>query len=417
MTYSAAIKYIHSLERFGIMPGLERVRLLCEALGNPQERLQFIHVAGTNGKGSACTMMAEVLRAAGRRVGLYTSPYVIDFRERMQVNGEMIPREDVARLTQKLRKIPVEATEFEFITAMAFAWFAGQSCDVVVLEVGLGGRYDATNIIRQPMCSVIMKIAMDHTQVLGDTIEKIAAEKCGIIKPGCPVTTTCEQPPEALRVIEETARRQGCALHVPAPGECEIIASTIFGTKAILAGLPVQVPLIGPHMCRNALTVVRAAKVLGIPGEAVQRGIERAKMPARMEVLSRNPLVILDGGHNPDGAHALAAALMELLPGRNFTAVCGMMADKNVAEFLQAMRPVVGEWITCQPQNPRAMPAEELAALVRAHGQEAGQKATAAGSAQDALRLLNQMGLPAEGRPVLICGSFYLAGEVRGYFS
>ena len=416
MTYQDALIYVHSLERFGIMPGLERVRLLCEALGNPQEKLQFVHVAGTNGKGSACTMMAEVLRASGKRVGLYTSPYVLDFRERMQVNGEMIPQEDVARLTQRLRGIPVEATEFEFITAMAFAWFAEQNCDAVVLEVGLGGRYDATNIITKPLCSVIMKIAMDHTQVLGDTIEKIAAEKCGIIKPGCPVITTCEQPPEALRVIEETVRRQGCALHVPAPGECEIAEATIFGTLAILAGLPVRVPLIGPHMCRNALAVVRAAKVLGIPDEAVQQGIERAKMPARMEILSREPLVILDGGHNPDGARALAATLQELLPGQRFTAVCGMMADKNVAEFLQAMQSVVGEWITCRPQNPRAMPAEELAALVRNHGQKAGQKATAAGTAQDALQLLAQMGLPAEDCPVLICGSFYLAGEVRKYF-
>jgi len=412
MTYSAAIKYVHSLERFGIMPGLERVRLLCEALGNPQEKPQFVHVAGTNGKGSSCTMMAEVLRAAGKRVGLYTSPYVLDFRERMQVNGEMIPQEDVARLTQRLRGIPIEATEFEFITAMAFAWFAEQNCDVVVLEVGLGGRYDATNIISKPLCSVIMKIAMDHTQVLGDTIEKIAAEKCGIIKPGCPVITTCEQPPEALRVIEETARQRGSALYVPELSECEIVEPTIFGTRAILAGLPVRVPLIGLHMCRNALTVVKAAKVLGISDEAIQQGIERTKMPARMEILSRDPLIILDGGHNPDGAYALAAALQELLPGQRFTAVCGMMADKNVAEFLQAMRPVVGEWITCRPQNPRAMPAEELAALV----QTSGQKVTAAGGAEDALRLLNQMGLPAEDRPVLICGSFYLAGEVRGRF-
>ena len=413
MTYQNALNYVHSLERFGILPGLERVRLLCEALGNPQKQLQFVHVAGTNGKGSACTMMAEVLRASGKRVGLYTSPYVIDFRERMQVNGEMIPREDVARLTQKLREIPVEATEFEFITAMAFAWFAEQNCDVVVLEVGLGGRYDATNIINKPLCSVIMKIAMDHTQVLGDTIEAIAAEKCGIIKPGCPVITTCEQPPEALRVIEETVRRHGCALHVPEISECEIIEFTIFGTRAVLTDIPVSVPLIGAHMCRNALTVVRAAKVLGIPDKAIQKGIERAKMPARMEILSREPLIILDGGHNPDGARALAAALQELLPGQRFTAVCGMMADKNVAEFLQAMQPVVGEWITCRPQNPRAMTAEELAALL----QTSGQKATAAGSAQGALQLLTQMGLPGKDRPVLICGSFYLAGEVRGYFA
>ena len=407
MTYRQALSYIHSLERFGIMPGLERVRFLCEALGDPQDKLRFVHVAGTNGKGSTCAMLAEILRAAGYKTGLFTSPYVTDFRERMQVNGEMIPEEDISRLTERLRDFPIEATEFEFITAMAFAWFAEQACDIVVLEVGLGGRYDATNIVKAPLCGVITKIAMDHMQVLGNTLEEIAHEKCGIIKPGCPVVTTCGQPAEALEIIRETARERGCALTVPDESECEIIEAAIEGSRAILAGLPVRVPLLGPHMCRNALTAVKASMVLGIPSKAILEGMERVKIPARMEVLSREPLVILDGGHNPDGARAIAATLQGLLPGRRFHIICGMMADKNIPAFLEELLPVAGEWSTCWPDNPRAMPAEELAALI----QSTGQKATAAGSVRDALRLADHAD------SVLICGSFYLAGEARALVS
>jgi len=403
VTYQQALQHIHSLERFGIQPGLGRVRFLCEALGNPQDKLRFIHVAGTNGKGSTCAMLAEIFRAAGYRTGLYTSPYVNDFRERMQINGSMIPEDDLCRLTQCLRKISVEITEFEFVTAMALVWFAEQNCDIVVLEVGLGGRLDATNIIRAPLCCVITKIAMDHMHILGNSIEKIAYEKCGIIKPGSPVVTTCEQQPKALRVIQKTAREHGCALTVPEVSECDILDISIMGSRTILAGLPVRVPLLGLHMARNALTAVKAAQVLGIHSEAILEGIERVTMPARMEVLSSEPLVILDGGHNPDGARALAATLTELLPGRRFTAICGMMADKNIPEFLEELWPVAGDWITCRPNNPRSIPAEELAARIQAMG----QKAIAAGSVQDALRLAGHA------KFVLICGSFYLAGEAR----
>jgi len=407
MTYQDALKYIHLLERFGIQPGLERVCFLCAALGNPQEKLQCVHVAGTNGKGSTCAMLAEIMRAAGYKTGLYTSPYVVDFRERMQINGRMIPEEDVARWTERLREALVgtmyEATEFEFITAMAFAWFAERDCDIVILETGLGGRYDATNIIRKPLCSVITKIAMDHMRILGNTIEAIAHEKCGIIKPGCPVVTACEQPMEALEVIRRTAQECDCAFILPDESECKILETSIEGSRAILANLPVNIPLIGLHMARNALTAVRVSQVLGIRPEAILEGIGRVKMPARMEVLSQNPLILLDGGHNPDGARALTATLTSLFPGQRFQIICGMMADKNIPEFIQALRPVAGEWITCRPDNPRAMPSTELAVLIAAFG----QKATAAASVKEALRLAEHSD------SILICGSFYLAGEIR----
>lgn len=406
MNYPEALRYIHSLERFGVKPGLERVRWLCRALGDPQDKLRgVVHVAGTNGKGSTATMLAETCAAAGRKTALYTSPYVIDFRERMQINHKMIPEGDLCRWTETLRGIaaasPEPVTEFEFITALAFAWFEEQRCDSVVLEVGLGGRFDATNIIRAPLCSVITKISLDHTQVLGDTLAQIAREKCGIIKPGCPVVTACEQPEEALAVIRATARARGCELIIPREDECEMISSDITGSEAILAGLRVRVPLIGRHMCKNALTAVRAARLLGLPDAAIQAGIASTRMPARMEVLSREPLILLDGGHNPDGAQALAAALGEYLPGQRLCAVCGMMADKDVAEYLRVLQPYISGYIACQPNNLRALPADHLAQLARNAGYE---NVTAAGSPEEALRLAAY--------PLLICGSFYLAGEI-----
>jgi len=408
MHYDDALRFIHSLQRFGIKPGLERVRALCAALGSPQDHLRVIHVAGTNGKGSTCVMLAEVARAAGLKTGLYTSPYVTDFRERMQINGGMIPKEDLCRWTEVLKSrteaLPEPVTEFEFVTAMAFAWFAEQGCDLVVLEVGLGGRWDATNIIRASLCSVIMKIALDHTEILGDTLAKIAFEKCGIIKPGCPVMTACGQDPEALEVIRATCAERGSALTIANEADCEIIASSLAGSECVLAGLPVHVPLIGRHMCQNALVVVKTARLLGFSDEAIQAGISCAKMPARMEVLSASPLIILDGGHNPDGARALAASLEELCPEKKFNLICGMMADKDVLEFLRILRPFAERFSACAPENLRAISPEALAALAR----EAGYgKITAAASPLEALRLAEY--------PLLVCGSFYLAGEVRAY--
>ncbi|MDR0530535.1 MAG: bifunctional folylpolyglutamate synthase/dihydrofolate synthase [Oscillospiraceae bacterium] len=403
MTYPEALRYIHSLERFGIVPGLERVALLCRALGDPQRQGRFVHVAGTNGKGSVSTMMAEILRAQGLRVGLYTSPYVTNFRERMQINGELIPEEDLCFWTERLRGAGLPATEFEFVTAVAFAWFAARQCDVTVLEVGLGGRWDATNLIEAPLCTIITKIALDHTKILGGTLGKIAAEKCGAIKPGRPVITSCEQPPQALSVIQKTASERGCELIVPAPEECEIKTASLFGSEAALAGLPVRVPLLGPHMCRNALIAVRAARALGVPDSCIQRGIARARMPARMEVLSQSPLILLDGGHNPDGARALAATIDALLPGQQFTMISGMMADKDVAEYLRVLRPFARAFIACQPQNPRALPARELVSLAKQAGYE---HVACANSTEHALWLAGESDL-------LICGSFYLAGEAR----
>jgi len=410
MDYTQALQYIRSLGRFGIKPGLERVRLLCQVLGNPQNKLNFIHVAGTNGKGSTCAMLANICKAAGRKTGLYTSPYVIEYRECMQIDGEMISEADFGRWVETLRDsavtLPEPVTEYEFITAMAFAWFCEQGCDVVVLEVGMGGRWDATNVIPAPLCSVITKISYDHMEYLGNTLAKIAGEKCGIIKPGCPVITTCEQPEEALTVIQSTAKLQGCKLTIAEETQCEIISSDIAGSEVFWAGLHVHVPLLGQHMCRNALTAILTARLLNLPDKAIQAGIAATRIPARMELLSLEPLVLLDGGHNPDCAQALAAALAEHLSEQRLCAICGIMADKDAAAYLRILRPYINHLITCQPGNPRAYAANALAAIAREVGYE---NVTPAASVAEALR--------AAEHPLLICGSFYLAGEVRVHFS
>jgi len=402
------LEYIHSLERFGMKPGLERVRLLCRELSNPEQKLRFIHVAGTNGKGSTCTMLAQICAAAGMKTGLYTSPYVMEFRERMQVNGTMIPEDDLCRLTEQLRRASESflepVTEFEFVTALAFAWFYEQKCDIVVLEVGLGGRLDATNVIPPPLCSVITKIAYDHMDVLGNTLTKIAGEKCGIIKPRSPVVTTCEQQPEALAVIKTTASERGCTLTVPTIEQCEVISSNITGSEVMLDGLAVHVPLLGEHMCRNALTAVVAARRIGLPDEAIQAGIATTRIPARMELLRVEPLILLDGGHNPDCARALSNVLQMHLPGEKLCAVCGMMADKDVTAYLRILQPHIGHLITCVPQNSRALSAHDLAVHARMVGYE---NITPATSVEQALQAVEY--------PLLICGSFYLAGEIRGF--
>ncbi|MBO7217568.1 MAG: bifunctional folylpolyglutamate synthase/dihydrofolate synthase, partial [Clostridia bacterium] len=210
MNYEEALSYIHSLEVFGSIPGLERIKLLTEKLGNPQKDLKFIHVAGTNGKGSTCTMLSNIYIKAGCKVGLYTSPYIVDFRERIQINGEYISKADLARLCKMVKETEVYVTEFEFITALAFLYFKEQNCDIVILEVGLGGRFDATNIIDKPLCSVITRIDLDHTDYLGNTLSKIAMEKCGIIKDGCPVVVYPDEPDEALSVIKKY--REDCVV-------------------------------------------------------------------------------------------------------------------------------------------------------------------------------------------------------------
>ena len=416
MTPTEAIEYIHSRLTFGIHPGMERIRALCAALGNPQDELRFIHVAGTNGKGSTSTMISCMLSAAGYRTGLFTSPYVIDFRERMQIDGEMIPPEELASTVERVKlacdeldKRGIVATEFETLTAAAFLWYKERKCDVVVLEVGLGGLLDSTNIIKTPLVSVITSISMDHTAILGNTIAEIAAQKCGIIKPRGVTVMYPEQSADARRVIEETAQREKNKLAVPDMTACRVVDETIRGTDIIYGSLNLRIPFAGDHMIKNALTAVTAVRECGlnVSGEAIEQGMKNAVMPARMELIGEN--IILDGGHNEGCASALKAFLERFTSGRR-VAVCALMGDKDCDTYLRLTAPLFEKMYLTAPDNPRSMNPEALSKLANKYCADCTPVSDPTEACRMAINDIKQ-----NGGTFVTCGSFYLAGEVRGY--
>lgn len=420
MQYEEALAWVHSLPRLCSAPGPQNERALLQALGRPQDALKFVHVAGTNGKGSAVLMLASVLKAAGLRMGATVSPFVLDFRERFQLNGEMISREACAGILTQVRgaleQMPPaqreQIAEFDAVTAAALLWFAQQGCDIVCLETGLGGRLDATNAVDNTLVACIMAIGKDHTELLGHTYAGIAAEKCGIFKPGCSVVAYPAQPEEAMRQIEACAAAANCPLCVPQLEDFHFYRGRPFENRVNYGGYDLEVPFAGRHQAYNAAVVVQAALALcehgfDISDDAIMQGIAAARNPARIEVLQRRPLVILDGMHNPDGARALADVLRA---GRvqGLTAVMGVLQGKGEAEMLRALSPHLARVYAVQPSSPRALPAGQLAAAAR---QVCGQVSVWQDvplAVQDALRTC-QGG-------VLICGSLYLAAQVRPMF-
>lgn len=417
MTYEEALQKINDRLLFGVKPGLERIRALCDALGNPEKRTRFVHVAGTNGKGTTCTLVASVLQAAGYRTGLYTSPYVLDFRERFRIDGEMIPKaelidevERVAAVTEKLEAQGETITEFEFITALALDWFARRTCDFVVLEVGLGGRMDATNVIDTPEAAAIASISLDHTAVLGDTLEKIAFEKAGIIKPGGAVALYSDNPACVVREISTICAERGAKLRIADESRMQVRGTSLAGTEFTWDGLPLTTPFTGAHQVHNAATALTVIDILREKGvkisdAALQKGFSSAYIPARMERLSEAPLVLLDGGHNPGCASALHEVLATHLSGRKITAVMGIMSDKDSMRYLAQVAPHFSKIITYAPDNPRALSAEALAREARAFCADV----TAASTIGEALALSAVQG----DEVLVICGSFFLAAEIR----
>lgn len=420
MQYEEALAWVHSLPRLCSAPGPQNERALLQALGRPQDALKFVHVAGTNGKGSAVLMLASVLKAAGLRVGATVSPFVLDFRERFQLNGEMISREACAGILTQVRgaleQMPPaqreQIAEFDAVTAAALLWFAQQRCGIVCLETGLGGRLDATNAVDNTLVACIMAIGKDHTELLGHTYAGIAAEKCGIFKPGCSVVAYPAQPEEAMRQIEACAAAAHCPLCVPQLEDFHFYRGRPFENRVNYGGYDLEVPFAGRHQAYNAAVMVQAALALcehgfDISDDAIMQGIAAARNPARIEVLQRRPLVILDGMHNPDGARALADVL-RAGHVQGLTAVMGVLQGKGEAEMLCALSPHLARVYAVQPSSPRALPAGQLAAAAR---QVCGQVSVWQDvplAVQDALRTC-QGG-------VLICGSLYLAAQVRPMF-
>lgn len=417
MTGQEAVAYIDTFQWQAHAPGLERIRTLLHALGDPQKELKFVHVAGTNGKGSVCAYLASVLRCAGYRVGLCTSPFLEDFRERIQADGELIPPEVLGELTE-LARPAAEAmedhpTEFELITAVAMLYFRRCRCDIVVLEVGLGGALDASNVIDVPEAAVITAMGMDHAAILGPTLGDIAAAKAGIIKPGGAVVSFggC---PEADAVIRERCREQGAQLTEVDFSRLRVVGTGLDGTDLEFAPYgALHVPLVGLYQAKNAAVAVTTVEVLEKRGweisrRALEQGLASVCWPGRLEVVRRaGPVILRDGAHNAHGMAATVESLRALFPGKKLTILMGVMADKDVEDMLKLLAPIAGQVFTVRPESPRAMPAEELAALVNRYGVPAVPCAGVAAGLQAAAE--------AAGADGAVCalGSLYLVGEVR----
>lgn len=417
MTYEQTLDYIHSVSWKGSRPGLARITELMHRLGDPQKDLKFIHIVGTNGKGSTAAMLSSVLTKAGCRTGMFTSPYVLCFRERMQYNGEMISEEELAEVTEAVRPfadaMEDKPTEFELITAIGLLWFAQQHCDIVVLEAGMGGELDSTNVIPAPEVAVFTNIGLDHTEYLGDTVEKIAATKAGILKPGCDCVLY-PNVPSVEQVIHARCEQHGITLTTPDFAQLTPHSSTLdgqlfdFENRTLLFS-----PLLGAHQLHNAsvvLTVLDRLKARGweIPEGAIRAGLAATYWPGRFEVLSREPLVLLDGGHNPQCMQALSQAVQDYLPDRRLIVLTGVLADKDYDAMYAQTAPYATSFVTVTPPNPRALSASDLAAFLQKYGKpvtvcetvEAGVEATLAQAEE-------------QNAAVLAYGSLYMAGIIR----
>lgn len=414
MNYTQSVDYIHSLLTFGIQPGLERISQLLEMLGNPQDKIKTVHIAGTNGKGSTSTMISNMLISEGKKTGLFTSPYVIDFCERIQIDGENISKdllaESVTKVREKIEELnqkDIIITEFEAITAAAFLVFCEQGCEWAVIEVGLGGRFDATNVLKKPEAVVLTSISLDHTKILGDTVGQIAFEKCGVIKNGTRVVTSLNQKADAFNVIRKMSEDKGARLIFTNPKSAQITDDSIFGTEFVYGGNTYKTRLTGNHQIENTVNAIETAKVLGISENAIANGIENTKMLARMEIIGENPLIIRDGGHNEGCAEALYNFLTKYNV-KNIKMLIGLMADKDIEGYVQKIAPLCKSVVTVTPSNPRALNGAELKTIAEKYcencifinNSKEGYKYILSNAEKD--------------ETVLVCGSFYMMSDIFG---
>ncbi len=416
MTYEEALEYIHSVSWTFCKPGLERISTLCRELGNPQEKLKFVHVAGTNGKGSFCSMLASILKESGLKVGLYTSPYVLEFNERMRVDGHNIPNDTLARLVARVQpiadKMADKPTEFELITAIAFLYFLEEKLDVVVLECGLGGRLDSTNVITTSLLSVITGIALDHTGLLGDTVSKIAAEKAGIIKKGVPVLFGgCDAEVEkviraaARELDSEFARTDYSALKVKSYS----LDGTVFDYKD---KYDIRINLLGEYQPRNAALVLEAVELLKkqyptICEDSIRRGLENATWPARFEKISTDPLILFDGAHNPQGIESATKSVKQYFGDVGAIVISGVLADKDYHRIAEYIAEVSSHVLTITPDNKRALDNKEYAKVLAS----CGVIASPAESMEEAIDLAIDMA-ERMAAPIICLGSLYTYSEV-----
>ena len=413
MNYEEALAYLNNYGWSNTKFGLSRTFELLAGLGDPQKKLRFVHVAGTNGKGSTCAMLAKILECAGYRTGLYISPYIQEFGERIQVNGQPITREAIAGITERICEISEGMEEhpshFEMITAIGMEYFYRQHCDIVVLEVGMGGEFDSTNVIDPPEVGVITNIGLDHTEYLGNTIEAIAATKGGILKHGS-ACVCYNGDPRAVRVITDLCREREILLVIPASHTIEPLGSSLDGQRFTYRGQEHFLRLLGAHQLQNAAVVLEVIGLLrqrgyDISDGAVEEGLRLVKWPARFEVLRRDPLFLLDGGHNPQCAEALTACLREYLPGKKVTFLMGMLKDKDYPTVVDLVAPFAERFVCIRPHSPRALDPAVLAEEARKHGVPAEAYEDTAAAVEFCKNLTDA--------PVVAFGSLYAAGEIR----
>lgn len=406
MEYQEIIHTIENKRRFGSLPGVVVSRKLLAAVGDPQNDLAFIHIAGTNGKGSTAAFLREILKEAGIRAGMFTSPHLIDFTERIQVDGRQIPEEDAARLGEMLLNLDLEVhpTMFDYCLAMALLYFREQGCRLVILETGLGGRLDSTNVISAPLVSVITKIGYDHTEVLGDTLDQIAAEKAGILKPNTFMVSESQQQP-AEKVLKDCCSKLGISYQFV---EAEKIKAVDHGFSYEGKG-SYRMRMLGMHQRENAMAAVFAAEALRIYGfeitdAQISQGIENATWNGRMELISKEPYLLIDGAHNGHGVHALAESLKELYPDEKFHFIMGVLADKDYKQMVKEILPLAESVTTVTPDSGRALQGETLAEYIRSYGVFA-----------ENTEQMQEAFLQIRDKTVAF-GSLYFIGEIRKLF-
>ncbi len=420
MDYQAVTDFINQAKKFGSRLDLTRIQKLCDLLGNPEKACRVVHVAGTNGKGSVSVYIENILVAAGYKTGLYTSPFIYEFNERIQINNKPIPdsallscMEKVVEATNRMLSVGEEhPTEFELITAAAFLYFAEQKCDVVVLEVGLGGILDATNIISAPLVSVITSVSFDHMEYLGETLSEIAENKCGIIKENCPVVSYPFQQDETMEVIRKTAEKQNAELYIPNKESLQIEKSDLSGNRFSYMGKTYETALIGAFQVYNAVTAIAVAETLEKCGirlsdEHIKMGLKNAKWPARFEILCQDPIVIADGSHNSDGMRAFVDTAKKSLGNKKVVCVFGMLKDKEYEMCLKSLSEITDTVIVTEVDNPRKETAENLAETAKKYVRSVFAEKDNTEAVRRALMLADK------NSAVIALGSLYMMKDIK----
>ena len=416
MTGTEAIAYIESVSWKGSVPGLERPQGLLDLMGNPEKKLKYVHIGGTNGKGSTAAMTASILQKAGYKTGLYTSPHLYRFHERIQVNGEHIPDEALGEITEYVKPLAKsmadEPTEFELVWCIAVEYFKRTGCDIVVTEVGMGGELDATNVIPVPEVAVLTNIGLDHTGFLGNTVEEIALTKSGIIKAGGHAVLYPGDP-RVEGVVEAVCKERNVRLKKADFGSLRSVSHDLFGQVFDCAGRKnLEIPLLGAHQLHNAAVVLAIIDTLQEKGwkiteDHVRQGMKEVRWPGRFDIACRQPLFIIDGGHNPQCLDALVGNIQDYLTGRRIVALTGVLADKDYGEMYRPVMPYIEQFVCITPPNERKLEASELAEHLR----RAGAKATACDSIPAGVAKAKE--LAGQDGVVLCFGSLYSIGEIR----